>query len=420
MLLNIDLPPEAPPPSAAPDAAASPRREDGGDAPPAERRSSAAERPPLAGLPVLRLIRPLAVLALLAMILGRMLAPAMVGLAVGIERAAHAVELAGAGASQLFAIGAIVIAMALIGALVRSRVPYALRIAAIVAGSFVILVVLHATAQRVPDLSAALIGVSAAILALGSAWEALRVPFMRPVAAALGLVGASALVRLTGVLLAVWANDRGSKALAGATSSVATAAFALDALAVLVATVALGARREARPRDAEPPRPRDAEEPRPRLVSPLSLAALALSLLVTRAALAGAADDASMLEVLLRRALDRLLTRPAPVVPLSMQLFVGALSVVVVALALIAPPRLPVLGGALALLLVARSAPEVPLNALSLLIAALCVALAARDERGFWAAVLATEREGTSSASRAPENRTSPGTRQVDASDDTR
>ncbi|WP_437602724.1 hypothetical protein WMF28_14010 [Sorangium sp. So ce590] len=412
MLLNIDLPPEAPPPSAAPDAAGSPRREDGGDAPPAERRSSAAERPPLAGLPVLRLIRPLAVLALLAMLLGRMLAPAMVGLAVGIERAAHAVELAGAGASQLFAIGAIVVAMALIGAVVRSRVPYALRIAAIVAGSFVILVVLHATAGRVPDLFAALIGVSAAILALGSAWEALRVPFMRPVAAALGLVGASALVRLTGVLLAVVANDRGSKALASATSSVATAAFALDALAVLVATVALGARREARPRDAE--------QPRPRLVSPLSLAALASSLLVTRAALAGAADDASMLEALIRRALDRLLTRPAPVVPLSMQLFAAALSVVVVALALIAPPRLPVLGGALALLLVARSAPEVPLNALSLVIAALCVALAARDERGFWAAVLATEREGAASASRAPENRTSPGARQVDASDDTR
>ncbi|WP_437281808.1 hypothetical protein WME90_15020 [Sorangium sp. So ce375] len=394
MLLNIDLPPEGPPPSAAPDAAAPPGRDEGGDPPPAERRSSAAGRPPLAGLPVLAFIRPLAVLALLAMILGRMLAPAMVGLAVGIERAVHLVELAGAGASQLFAIGAIVIAMALISAVVRSRVPYALRIAAIVAGSFVILVVLHATVQRVPDLSAALIGVSAAILALGSAWEALRVPFVRPVAAALGLVGASALVRLTGVLLAVWANDRGSKALAGATSSVATAAFALDALAVFAAAVALGASRDARPRDGEPPRPR--------LVSPLSLVALASALFATRAALAGAADDASMVEALFRRALDRLLTRPAPVVPLSMQLFVAALSVVVVALALVAPPRLPALGGALALLLVARSAPEVPLGALSLVIAALCVALASRDERGFWAAVLANERERTSSALPGP------------------
>ena len=105
-----------------------------------------------------------------------------------------------------------------------------------------------------------------------------------------------------------------------------------------------------------------------------------------------------MVEALFRRALDRLLTRPAPVVPLSMQLFVAALSVVVVALALVAPPRLPALGGALALLLVARSAPEVPLGALSLVIAALCIALAARDERGFWAAMLATERERTSSA----------------------
>ncbi|KYF67823.1 hypothetical protein [Sorangium cellulosum] len=409
MLLNIDLPPEAPPPSAAPDPAASPRREGRGDAPPAEpaepaeQRSSAAPRPPLVGMPVLALIRPLAVLALLAMVLGRMLAPAMVGLAVGIERTAHAVELAGAGASQLFAIGAIVMAMALISAVVRSRVPYALRIAAIVAGSFVILVVLHATVQRVPDLSAALIGVSAAILALGSAWEALRVPFMRPVAAALGLVGASALVRLTGVLLAVWANERGSKALAGATSSVATAAFALDALAVLTATVALGAGRDARSRGAEQPRPG------PRLVSPLSLAALAAALLATRAALAGAAEDASMVETLFRRALDRLLTRPAPVVPLSMQVFVAALSVAVVALALIAPPRLPALGGALALLLVARSAPEVPLGALSLVIAALCVALASRDERGFWASVLATERERAPSALPGAGNRTPPG-----------
>ncbi|WP_437768252.1 hypothetical protein WMF27_14655 [Sorangium sp. So ce281] len=390
MLLTIDLPPEGPPPSAAPDTAASPRREEGGGPPPAERRSSGAGRPPLAGLPVLALIRPLAVLALLAMILGRMVAPAMVGLAVGIERAVHTIELAGAGASQLFAIGAIVVAMALISAVVRSRVPYALRIGAIVAGSFVILVVLHATVQRVPDLSAALIGVSAAILALGSAWEALRVPFVRPVAAALGLVGASALVRLAGVLLAVWANDRGSKALAGATSSVATAAFALDALAVLAATVALGAGREARPRDAEPPRPR--------LVSPFSLVALASALFATRAALAGAADDASMVEALVRRALDRLLTRPAPVVPLSIQLFVAALSVVIVALALVAPPRLPALGGALALLLVAGSAPEVPLGALSLVIAALCIALAARDERGLWAAMLANERERTSSS----------------------
>ncbi|WP_437593158.1 hypothetical protein [Sorangium sp. So ce1000] len=396
LLNNIDLPPEGHPPSAAPDAAASPdaaaapRREEGGEPPPTERRSSAAGRPPLAGLPVLALIRPLAVLALLAMLLGRMVAPAMVGLAVGIERAAHTIELAGAGASQLFAIGAIVVAMALINAVVRSRVPYALRIAAIVAGSFVILVVLHATVQRVPDLSAALIGVSAAILALGSAWEALRVPFVRPVAAALGLVGASALVRLAAVLLAVWANDSGSKTLAGATSSVATAAFALDALAVLAATVALGVGREARPREAE--------APRPRLVSPLSLVALASALFATRAALAGAVDDASMVEALFRRALDRLLTRPAPVVPLSIQLFVAALSVVVVALALVAPPRLPALGGALALLLVARSAPEVPLGALSLVIAALCVALASRDERGFWAAMLATERERTSSA----------------------
>lgn len=378
MLLRVD-------PPAAPDVPPSPPR-DGGGSPQADGPSAEARRPPLKGLPVLRLIRPLAVLTLIAMLLGRMLAPATVGLAVGIERISRAVELAGAAASQLLAISAVVVAMALISDVVRSRNHIALRLAAIVGGSFVILVVLHATARRVPELSAGLLGVTAAVLALLGAWQALRVSFTRLAGVALGLAGASSLVRLLGVLLAMWANDRSSKPLASTTSAVATAAFALDALAVFVSLAALGAGRAHRKGSGGEPREL------PRLASPLTVAALALAFLATRAALAGAADDAATIDTLARRALERLLTRPAPMVPHAVQLFVAALSVAVAALVLAAPPRLPAVGGALALLLIARSAPEVPLNALALVVAALCLVLAAGDERGFWAAVLAKDR----------------------------
>jgi hypothetical protein len=345
---------------------------------------SGPERTSLAGLPVLDFVRPIAVLAVLAMLLGRMAMPATVGLTVGIGRLVRAVELAGAGVSQVFAIVATVTTLWLMTAVARSQSPYRLRVVAILSGSFVILVVLHATVRRVPDLPSALLGVSAAVLAVSAAWDALRAPFARRCAGALGLVGLGALVRLLGVLLAMRAEGKGSSALVATARTVATASFALEALAVLVAAAALSTRSKTRAA-GEPPSP-------PRLTSPLTILALAVALLATRQALAGSRDDASIADVLLHRAFSALLVRPAPAVPLVVQLFVAALSVVVAILALVVPPGLPALAGALALLLIARSAPEVPLNALSLVISALSVALAARDDRGFWAAVVARDR----------------------------
>jgi hypothetical protein len=343
---------------------------------------AAAGRAPLAGLPALGLVRPLAALAVLATLLGRMIAPAAAGIAVGAGKLVRALELTGGALSQLFAVASIVVAMALLGAFARSEAPYGLRVGAILAASFVILIVLNATVQRVPDLSSALIAVIAALLALGAAWDARRAPFARPVALALGLVGLGALARLGGVALAIRAADGPRPALAGPARGFATAGFVIDGLAVLIAVAALAAR--GKPRDPKG----DDGNPSP-LARPATILALVVAFLLTRQALAGGGEDATAFDVLLRRALDRLLPRPAPLLPVPAQIFAAALSLVAAISALIARRDVPALSGALALVLVARSAPDAPLGALSLVIAAFSVALAARDDRGLWAAILA-------------------------------
>lgn len=343
----------------------------------------ASSREPLAGLPALRLVLPLAGLAVAATILGRMLAPAAAGLAVGTGRLVRGLEIVGGALTQLFAVSAVFVAMALLSAVARSRVPYGLRIGAILAGSFVMLIVLRATVERVPGLSSALIGVLAALLAIGAAWDARRAPFARPVALVLGLVGLGALARLAGVALAIRAADPTRVGLAVPARGIATAGFVIDALAVLVTIAVLAPRK---PKEAGGGGSGDA---RPQhLASPLTLAALALALLATRQALAGGVEEASALDVLFRRALDRLLTRPSPLLPLGVQLFAAALGVLVALSALLARRDVPALTGALALALVARAAPDAPLGALSLVIAAFSLALAARDDRGLWAAIL--------------------------------
>ncbi len=334
--------------------------------------------PSRAGVPALRLVWPLAALALGATILGRMVAPAAVGVAVGTGLLVRALEIAGDVLSQLFAVFAVCVGAALLGAMARSHAPYALRIGAILAGSFVMLIVLHATIERVPGSSSALIGVLAAALAIGAAWDAWRAPFARPAALVVGLTGAGALIRLMGVALAIRAADAPSPGLAGPARGFATAAFVVDGLSILVAVAALAPRRRAAAEEGSPLP----------LASPLVLLALVLSFLAARQGLAGGREDAGTVDLIVRRALDRLLARPAPLFPIGAQLFAAALALLAALVLLAARREVAALAGALALALVARSAPDAPLGALSLVIAATGLALAARDDRGLWAAIL--------------------------------
>ncbi|MFT3771917.1 MAG: hypothetical protein QM820_41445 [Minicystis sp.] len=348
-------------------------QEDGPAAAPPPSRSADADPPPSSQttalgleLPVLQSLRPLAIFALIAVVLGRALAPALAGAGVGLGKVVQWMGLAGALVSQVFAFVAMLLAILSVFAAARSRLPIAARLGAITLGGFAILPTVWAVHQAVPDLSAALVGGSAAMLALLAAPSALRAPYARGPALVVILIAVGGLLRLVGVGLAFQAAVQGFARLAPFSRALATAGFLADALAVAAAIGWIGARSK-------------------RLTSPASIAVFALALLFTRQALAGRADDLRPLDVLLWRIAARLTTRPDPAIPVAFQIFVAFLAPLVAGWALLARGVVAPLGAAVALALCAHGAMEMSPSALMLIVGGLGLALAAHEGRGLWA-----------------------------------
>lgn len=320
-------------------------------------------------IPALGLVRPLAVIAAIAMILGRLAGPASTGLVVGFGRVTRGVELAGAIATQVFAMAATVVAMAEIIAATKSKLPMPLRLGAITVGGFAIIVGLSAAVLRVPGTSAAILGVGASILAIAAAWDASRAPFARAFAVALGVLAAAGLAHLAAAGLSELATARGSMRIATIARGAATGSLMLDASALLgvMAILASGSKK---------------------LTSPFTLAALALAFVATRQALIGDTEDAGVVSIFLRRAADRLMARPDTFFPITVHIFISYLALFAAVFALFIRGQVPALTGALALALLARGAPDMPLGGMILIIAALSMALAARDDRGVWASII--------------------------------
>lgn len=334
------------------------------------------------GSPLLRYVWPLGLLGLLATLAGRMLAPSLVGVAVGIGKLVRTVDRVGATLTQLFAVASIAAAAALVPTVAQSRSGVGVRIGAVVSGALAALVVMSAGRDRVPNLFAALVGVSAGVLAIGAAWDARRAPFARPAALVISLVGAGALLRVVAAFLADRAAGGASLALSSAARGLATAAFSFDGLAALAATAALAQRR------AGSPSGQAGGAPPERMLSPLILVALGVAFVAARQASAASVEEARAVELLLRRMLERLVAPPLPAVSTFVQLFVAALSLVTAALVLAARRVTPAIAGAVALSLLARGAADSPLGGMSLVVAALGLSLASRDDRGLWAALL--------------------------------
>lgn len=318
-------------------------------------------------------VRPLAAFAVIAMLLGRVIGPSVRGLAVGLGRTGDVLELAGAAMSQFFLIVATVGAMALGLSALRAGLPSIVRFGAVFATGLVVLVTLSASASRVPEASLVLVGGVACALALLAAWDTMRAPFARATAVMLGLLGLGALMRVVSVLI-VMREGVASAALARMARGVSTVGLLLDGAAMIVAVGVVSSRGK-------------------KLTSPATLVALAAALFATRQALAGTSVDAAAMSVLLSRAAKNLILRPEPLVSPVIATFVAFAAPALAVAALSTRTLTPALSGAIALLLVARGAPDVPLCALALVIASLATVLAARDHRGLWAA-LAGEAKG--------------------------
>jgi hypothetical protein len=352
---------------------------------------------------ILQFVRPIAAFALIATILGRAVGPSIRGVAVGLGRVSETFERIGAAVSQMFLIAATVFAMALGLTALRTRLPAHVRYGGIVAGGVVILVTMSAAASPVPGPSSVLIGAAASALALVAAVDAMRAPFARAAAIALGLVGLEGLFRIAAVLLAMRDAGAMQARAVSAAGVLATVGLVLGCGAMVMAVGYIASRTK-------------------KLTSPATFVAMAFALIGTRQALAGAHDDAGALSILLGRATRALMLRPEPLGPTTLITFLVLLAPALAVAVLATRALMPALGGALALALLAHGAPDVPLCALALVIASLATALAARDQRGFWASITRTSSAPAADvparpSAPAPPSADAPEAQSVDAQD---
>jgi len=323
---------------------------------------------------VLRPVRAIAALALLAMLLGRAVAPSLPGVTVGIDTVVEVTGFVASSLAQLFAIVATMLAMAQIVTVARSReISLPVRIPSVVLGGLVILVALSAAGTQLPDFYYSIIGFSAATLAIIAGADGVRMRQARIPALAVGLAGLASMIRLAAVGLAMYSVDRGLPDIGQWARVAATGTFALDALLVVVACGWAATRSR-------------------RMASPLVLMCFALAMFATRAALSSP-DEATPLFVLAARAGSRLVPRPGSLAPYQVEVFVAVLGVLIAMAVLVARGQIPALAGALSLALVVRSSAEVPLLGVALVVASLSAVLGARDMHGMWATLLATRRE---------------------------
>ncbi|AKT41654.1 hypothetical protein [Chondromyces crocatus] len=339
-------------------------------------------------MPALRFLWPLAALGVLATLIGKMLAPSIGGITVGLEGLVLQLDRAGGMLSQLFALLAVVATSSLVSLVSQSRSPIALRVFAVMTSSLVALEVIYASGrERVPEVMAVFIAGIVGTLALVAAWDARRAVFSRHAALVLGLLGLGGLLRLAGALLAVRAIATSSVAVGSVAQGLSTAAFVLDGLGALVAAAGLVKRRDPRASAGSDQAPTSSP-----LLSPMVLLALGLAFVATRYAASAASNEVHPGELLVFRMLDRLVVRPLPTAPLGAQHFVAALSFVMAGLALAVRRPTPALSAVVALALLSRGAVGAPLGAISLSLASMGILLAARDERGLWAALLGADR----------------------------
>ena len=348
--------------------------------------------PARGGIPILRLVPPFAALAIVASLVGRAIGPSMEGLAVGLGRIIGAVQLSGGVLSQVLAVAAIVLAMGEILVVSRGRVPAAVRIGSIGLGGVVVLVCFLASPRResLPEALVVLMSLSAVAFAIIAGQSALKASFSRASGLILMLVGVDSLLRLIAVAITSQAGKAGTLNVAKIAGVVATVGFLAGLVAMAIAAAWIASRSR-------------------KLASPGTLIPLALALFLTQTARFADGDDAGALSVLLHRAVARLIVRPLPLVPVGLQIFAALLAPLLAIAALISRPARgasaaalapPAIGAAIALSLLMRDAADMPLGALTLVIAGLTVALASHDERAVWEAIAPANRPENDASAR--------------------
>lgn len=306
----------------------------------------------------------LALLATVAAILSRAIAPSLLGVWEGADHIIAAVSLGSAVTSQLFAVCSSAVVIGLVLSTVKSDLPQYLRAFAVGVAMLVLLALsISSVAQTLPESSRMVVAGSAALLVLLSAQVSSRIFTLRAGALVLGLVAVAALVRVACVATASHALQIGSLDWGRAARVLSTVHWAIDscALGLALAVLTTHARAHSTLR-----RPRWAV---------LGVVLVLPLFFVLGVAIGGNDPERTGIVALVSNIAHHNRVLPAPHLPAQLRNYVEALRWVGAFGLLAVVPRSRLMAGALALALFSRSTLEVPLCAAASVIGALAIGL---------------------------------------------
>lgn len=305
----------------------------------------------------------MALIAVVAALVSRGVAPALPGVWVGVDHAITGLKLGAALISQFFAVSSAAVIIGLVLGTVRSALPAYLRAFAAGTGVLCILAVMIASAVRLPHASRLVLAVATGALAVMGGLSAARFFTSRAPAIVIGSVAVAGLVRVLTILLAGQARSDVVVVVARVT---ATVSWLFEVASIVVAIVWLLT--QPRVVSGELRRP---VRPRWWLLGALIAAAAAVGTSVV----IGSAPDAKGAPLLLARSVEHLLANPSPYgLPWAREVVEVVRWLVVVAV-MVVNPRGRMMASSVALALVATGVLEVPLCAAALVIAVLSLGL---------------------------------------------
>jgi hypothetical protein len=309
-------------------------------------------------------LRGVALLLLMASIVGRALAPALRGSRAGIGRFIDRAELAGEILTQLAVFAAAMVAVRLAFAALRDRrFGVVFRSTCVPMTATIVTLVIASSAQQLELGFALTLGLLAALLAFAASVPSIKAVPTRAAGFVLALAATATLAHLVAGVLAVRASERALVGMFSVARAIASVGFVLDVASVLVAAFWIAARR---------------------WVSAAAIGVLLFggALLLAWGAGRGSAYDAPLWQVLAARVLAQVTPQPPPLFGPVFRYAAETLALLTAAVTLFSRSRPGPLAAAVALAILARASTEVPALGLSLALAALIAAAAAADARG--------------------------------------
>jgi hypothetical protein len=319
-----------------------------------------------------RYVQQVSLLGVVAVLFGRSIAPALRGAREGLDKIIGYADLVGGLASYLFAfIGLSAVIVELMLTFREKRFTLAYRVGATALGLTVVSLVVPAFREPLPERASLVVALASGLVAIFASYEAMSVPRTRALGVLLVTAGIAALLHLGATVLAWHAGEHALYRAATIARVLATGSVLFDTIALLTGFAWLTTR-----------------------TSPATVwaarAALFLACVLAWGAARGGPNHGSPLwQIVTYRAVERVLAPPPPYVWIPYRYVLETCAPLLGIVAVVARGQIPSVIGALALALIARPSTDVPLSALALTLAALSTPLAARDDRGMWAALMA-------------------------------